>query len=198
MTRSRFIRLSGWGLTLAAVCLLLTFLPDTAWPPGPRTWPFFGAIVLVTLGLLGLGVRHGARAGSLARAALGVGMVGGVVGAAANLLWAGGFAGGRPLMNAALAVMFAGLLGFGVAAWRAGLKPRDSGWPILAGLWWPAIWLISQVYSATAGRGPEAPGWLSLTLFLGMNVGLAGLGRELRAGAPSVNSPPPTKGPSHD
>ncbi len=96
MTRARFVRFSGWGLALAAVCLLLTFLPL---PEGVQALPFLSAILLVTLGLR---ARYGERSGPAANLALGIGIVGGLAGAASNQWMASGYAGGRSLMNLVL------------------------------------------------------------------------------------------------
>ena len=78
MTQSKFIRLSGWGMVLAAVSLLLTFL-DVG------TMPFLFAILLITLGLLGLRARYGEQAGNTAKMALGAGVLGGVAGVVSNI-----------------------------------------------------------------------------------------------------------------
>ena len=101
MTRTKFIRLSGWGLVLAAVSLLLTFLSDSQIRAGlyrifgaPTTassyelyqslstgngrLPFFFTVLLIILGLLGLRARYGEQAGYAARTALGVGVWSGV------------------------------------------------------------------------------------------------------------------------
>ena len=77
MTQQKLIRLSGWGMVLAAISLLLTFLPDASQiqedlfrmfgtPPtasgydlyqsfyaGVRWMPFFFAILLITLAFWG-------------------------------------------------------------------------------------------------------------------------------------------------
>jgi hypothetical protein len=94
MTHTKFIRLSGWGMVLAAVSLLLTFLPEAdkiladlyqtfgapatsaqhhlyqSLSEGVRLLPFPVAILLITLGLIGLNIRYGGQAGKTAKMAL--------------------------------------------------------------------------------------------------------------------------------
>ncbi len=183
MTRYQFLRVSGWGLIGAAVCLLLTFLPARAVPFGVEKAPFFIAILLITLGQLGLDLRQADRADPRARLAIRIGMAGGAAGLVSHVAWVLEMEQGRTLMNFALAIMFAGLFGFGVMTWPARLRPSGSGWAILAGLWWPLIMLSSYLYHRATGQWLSVPGWLSFAMFLGMSVGLAGLGYELQASA---------------
>lgn len=180
MTRARFIRSSGWGLALAAVCLLLTLLPL---PEGVQALPFPLAILLVTLGLLGMRARYGGRTGPAANLALGVGVLGGLAGLASSLWMASGYADGRSLMNSSMAVMFAGLFVFGLAAWRVKPMRRGNWLPALAGFWWPAIWIRAFVNQAAGQPGTEVPFWLSFALFSTMSLFLAGLGYVLQSDA---------------
>lgn len=178
MTHSKFIRLSGWGMVLAAISLLLTFL-DVG------TMPFLFAILLITLGLLGLRARYGEQAGNTAKIALGAGVLGGAAGVISNILMTIGYENGRALMNISMAVMFAGLFVFGLVAMREKPMPRGNGLPALAGFWWPFIVIVANVYrQATGHLGPEVPVWLSFTLFSIMSFFLAWLGYMLQSDAP--------------
>jgi len=209
MTQSKFIRLSGWGMVLAAVSLLLTFLPDptqirvglyrifgapttaSGYDPYPflsdgvRGMPFPFAIILITLGLLGLRARYGEQAGNTAKMALGAGVLGGVAGVVSNILWAIGYENGRSLMNISMAVMFAGLFGFGLVALREKPMPHGNGLPALAGFWWPFIVIGANVYQQVTGQWLNVPFWLSFALFSGMSLCLAGLGYVLQSDAPA-------------
>lgn len=209
MTRPKFIRLSGWGMVLAALFLLFTFLPERAQirealyrlfgvPPtapgfelyqpfydGVAEMPFLLASLLLTLGLLGLYARYGAQVGRLAKLALMIGVLGGVASALSNLLWNSGAENGRALMKFSLAVMFTGLFVFGLAALRERPMPRWNGLPALAGFWWPLIWTNAYINQATGHLGREVPGWLSFAIFSGMSFCLAWLGYALQADAPA-------------
>jgi len=200
MTHSQFIRLSGWGMILAALALLLTFVTETQIQRSVQR--FFGdlpsqtavnqvwgmrflvAILLITLGLLGLRVRYGERAGDTAKLALAAGGVGGVAGVVSNLLWTTGYEHGRALMNFFMAVMFGGLFVFGLIALRARPMPHNNGLPVLASFWWPAIWINASVSQALGYRGPEVPFWASFTMFSLMSFFLAWLGFCLQFDTP--------------
>ena len=178
MTRTKFIRLSGWGMVLAAISLLLTFLSDLG------TMPFLFAILLMTLGLLGLRARYGEQAGNTAKLALGAGVLGGAAGIVSNLLMTIGYENGRSLMNFSMAVMFAGLFVFGLVALRENPMPRGNGLPALAGFWFPFIVMGANVYHQVTGHWLEVPGWLSFTIFSVMGFFLASLGYVLQSDAP--------------
>lgn len=177
VTQSKFIRLSGWGMVLAAVSLLLTFL-DVG------TMPFLLAILLITLGLLGLRARYGEQAGNTAKMTLGAGVLGGAAGVVSNILMTIGYENGRSLMNISMAVMFAGLFVFGLVALREKPMPRGNGLPALAGFWWPFIVIGGNVYHQVTGHWLGVPGWLSFTIFSIMGVFLALLGYVLQSDAP--------------
>lgn len=182
MTQARLIRFSGWGFVLAALCLLSTFL---AVPEDIRPLSFLGAIVLVTLGLVGLRARYDERAGTAAKLALGAGIGGGLAGVVSNFLMLFGYEDGRSLMNLSMAVMFGGLFAFGSVAVRHRPLPRGNGLPALAGVWWPLIVIVSNVYPLATGQaGPKVPAWLSFSIFAVMSLSLAGLGYVLQANAP--------------
>ena len=209
MTQSKFIRLSGRGMVLAAVSLLLTFLPDptqirvglyrifgvpTTAPgfdlykpfyDGVAEMPFFLAILLITVGLLGLYARYGAQVGKAAKLALGVGVLGGVAGVVSNLLWSIGFENGRAFMNTSMAVMFAGLFVFGLVALREKPMSRGNGLPALAGFWWLFIVIEANIYHQVTGQWLNVPFWLSFALFSGMSLCLAWLGYVLQSDAPA-------------
>jgi hypothetical protein len=193
LTLSQFIRLSGWGLVLGGIFLLLTFLSDDQIliisrtfnaPPATTEMRFLAAILLITLGLGGLRARYGKRAGTTAKLALGVGVLGGAAGVISNLLWTMGSENGRPLMNSSMAVMFAGLAIFGLVALRTRPMPRGNALPALAGFWWPLIWIHAYVNHALGRLGPEVPAWLSFALFFSMSFFLAWLGYVLQSDAP--------------
>ena len=63
MTHSKFIRLSGWGMIVAAICLLLTFLPDRAWPFYDLSFALFSSTSFF-LAWLGYVLQSGTPAGA--------------------------------------------------------------------------------------------------------------------------------------
>jgi hypothetical protein len=200
MTRTKFIRLSGWGLILAAVALLLTFLPEAdeildglyqvfgapavstqqnlvqSLSAGVRSLPFPIAIFLITLGLVGLRARYGKRSGTAAKMALGVGILGGAASLVSSVWMA------RPITNILMALMFAGLFVFGLIALRVKPMRRGNGLPALAGLWWPLLVILAYVYPQFLRQlGPAVPFWFSFTIFSAMSICLALLGYVLHA-----------------
>jgi hypothetical protein len=199
MTRAKFVRLSGWGLILAAISLLLTFpeqiqtglvkiFGTSSEPVLSRYWlvgwlPMFVAIFLIMMGLLGLRARFRQQASRVARAALEIGALGGATSAVAYVLTVFGLLPSRQLVNISMAVMFAGLLVFGLAAWRERLLPRGNKYAVLAGFWWPFI--VIDAYVIPLGIrsyfGPEIPLWFTLTIFSLISIPLALLGYVLQA-----------------
>jgi hypothetical protein len=91
----------------------------------------------------------------------------------------------RPLVNILMAVMFAGMLGFGLAALRGKLMLRGNGLPVLAGIWWPLLVIDAYVFPLGISRlGPEVPFWFTFSIFLLMSLFLAALGFVLQSDAP--------------
>lgn len=209
LTKAKFIRLSGWGLVAAAVALLLSFLPEAGEiqaglyrivgapasaaqaglvetvTSGARWLPLPLAVLLVTIGLMGLGVRYGEAAGKWARLALAIGVLGGAAGLVINILTVTIRPVDRPLWNSAIAVMFGGLFAFGLVALRKKPMASGNGLAALAGFWWPFFVIHSTVYFQVTGHsGPPVPFWLSFAMFSIMSASLALLGYVLQADLP--------------
>jgi hypothetical protein len=149
VTRNKFIRLSGWAMVLAAVILLLSFLPQAdqildglyqtfglpatsaqhglylTISAGVRSLVFPAAILFITLGLCGLYIRYAEPTGNSAKISLGMGIAGGVVSLVISAGMVMGIQSVRPLMNISMAFMFAGLFVFGLAALRSRPMPRE-------------------------------------------------------------------------
>lgn len=176
MSQSDFIRLSGWGMIGAAIFLLLTFTPAT------QAIPFFLVInLLITLGLVGLYMRYGERAGNVAKVALGVGIFGGITSLVTFFLMTTGIENGRIMMNLAMAVMFGGLFVFGLIAQAVKPMPRGNWLPALAGFWW--VFLVVSAYVIPPTTRQNVPDWASYSIFLLMAIFLALLGYVLQADA---------------
>jgi hypothetical protein len=221
MNRVKFVRLSGWALVMAAVALLLTFLPE-AGDISIRISPMFGvsgvaaqiqqaavfaralplplAILLITLGLLGLSVRYGEMAGGAAKVALILGVSGGVLSLISFGLMVLGLVEGRPAVNITMGIMFSGLFIFGLAALRRKPMKRGNGLPVLAGVWWPVLVIQAYVFpQLTRSFMPEVPGWLSLSIFTVLSFFLAWLGYVVQAEAAQLEElhPVKNKGENH-
>ena len=206
MTKHKFVRLSGWGMILAAISLLLTFLSNSQFQAvvdvflsapttasgserydsiyiGVRSLPFFFTILLTTVGMIGMHTQYGERSGQPARIALRIGILGGLAAWVYSLGTVVGIGNLRPAMNSWMAIMFAGLFVFGLAAVKEKPMARGNGLPALAGLWWPLIFLGSSVYFRVTGQGLHVPLGLSVAIFSTMSCFLAMLGFVMQADA---------------
>ena len=176
MIASNLIRLSGWGMVMAAIFLLLTFSDST------ETIPFFlFANLLITLGLGGLYVRYGEQTGNIGKLALGIGILGGLASVVCHVLWTSGTENGRVLLNLAMAVMFGGLFVFGLIAQSVKPMPRGNWLPALAGFWW--VFIVISAYVNPQATRQNVPDWVSYSIFLMMALFLALLGYVLQADA---------------
>lgn len=145
------------------------------------------------LGLVGLRARFGKRASRLARTVLEIGALGGAASAVAYVLTVFGLLPSRRLTNISMAVMFAGLLVFGLAGRRERLLPGGNGYAVLAGLWWPLIVIDAYVIplGVRSTFGPEIPLWFTLTIFSLISIPLALLGYALQADPPQIEGTAP-------
>lgn len=193
MTRSTFVKLSGWALPIGAVSLFLGFLAGNR----PEYDPYnalsqpidrianasagfllaFG-FMLCALGMAGLLIRYGLAAEQWARVALGASAVSGLAAASGAVLMALNPDGavGWPVFMLGLIFMFTGLLVFGVACVRSRLLPRWNALPLLAAMWIPVFILATAVYEAITGSWWEMPDAINYLLFLASFGGLALLG----------------------
>ncbi|MQC27447.1 MAG: hypothetical protein DWG76_08415 [Chloroflexi bacterium] len=188
MTNMKFVRLSGWGLVLAAVSFLLTFLTDAAeiqiWLFGifgTKTsgaelnlyrsisdviamMPFFLGVVLVILGILSLQARYGKHVRPIGSFALGAGALFGASALVGLIGMMAGIESAGSLAMPSIALMFTGLFVFGLTAIKA--KPMENGnfLPMLAGFWHPMIVFGANLNHLLTGNWLEVPGWLSFSI----------------------------------
>jgi hypothetical protein len=167
MKNSNFIRLSGWSLMLGAVTLLLFMLgvglQSGVSDPFGRLDAFIEysnlagiwvTPILLAVGMLGLRARYGDEVGSFGRNIL-------LLGAAAPAITIIGVYAtprvdwGWVLLYAGQAVLLGCLSVFGVLALRVRPLPRWNGLPLVAGIGYPALFLISLVTVAFGGEWPE-------------------------------------------
>jgi hypothetical protein len=206
MSKAQFIRISAWALILGAVALLLGAVAAVSVSEASSQYdaryrstdPFFQAtqmilfpttVLLTTVGLLGLYTRYGKASGGLGRAGLFVGVLGGIACFICMLVLATADLANTDLwwlvMILCIAVLFGGLALFGAATLRSRALPRGNYLPLLAGLWFPVMVLISFSYEAIAGEVLEVSDLITAILFVVTGFGLMALGRILRGEAQS-------------
>ena len=159
MTRSNFIRLSGWSLMLGAVTFLLFILLMANYvymdyePMGPSASLIFLLSTLVIpillgVGLLGLRTRYGDEVGSFGKNVL---LFGAIAGPLINIVgitipqidsW------GWVLPFTGNAVLLACLSIFGISALSAKPLPRWNSLPFIAGVWYPVIIILVNILEA--------------------------------------------------
>lgn len=195
MTRSSFIRLSGWSLILGAVTFLLfilllsNFVYSNYGPMGPSASLIFLLSTLVipillAVGLLGLRTRYGDEVGSFGKNVL---LFGAIAGPLINIVgitipqidsW------GWVLPFAGNAVLLACLSIFGIAALSAKPLPRWNSLPFIAGIWYPVIIILVNI-SEVVGLSQVSQLALATASFIIISVQcvlLAFLGYILQAG----------------
>jgi hypothetical protein len=203
MNNSRLIRLSGWALILGAVAMLVIPVLETQhsgnYPYDPYNYfsnpldPYVEAvttilgpiaILLVTIGVLGLYQRYSLASSSLGRNGLAASIIGGSLSFVVFLigqlvesavLWY--------LILSGIFLLFGGIFIFGIDAVRRQPLPRWNFLPILIGIWMPLWILASIIYEAITGNWLEIPPIDSISLVI-TSLGLVALGYLLTSDAP--------------
>jgi hypothetical protein len=158
MSKSKFVKLSGWALTAGAFAFLTVL-------GGSVAGSVIGSI-LIAIGMLGLRARYGENVGSLGRNMLLAGVVGMVLAYASvpvlrnvdvfhlRLSWDT-----TPvylLPFAGPAVLLTGLAVFGLVALNKKPLPQVNWLPLLAGIGYPAIYFSIFFYIVlNNGAWPE-------------------------------------------
>jgi len=147
MSKSKFIRLSGWAFVIGSFAFI-TILS------GSIAGSIIGTI-LIAIGMVGLGIRYGEIVGSLGRNVLLIGIVCMVLAYIAVPL-------NRDveifylLPYAGPAVLLIGLAVFGLVALYKKPLPYANWLPLLAGVWYPVIYFSIIFYIITNnGAWPE-------------------------------------------
>ena len=197
MTKTKFIRLSGWTLMLGAITFFVSTLSalveSNFYDPYMRLniFVFYNtglvlalwiSTILLAVGELGLRERYGAQVGFSGKSFLLIGAIAGpaigflgVIGAVAKvIMWA------EFLLYAGNVVLLACLTIFGISVLRTKPLPRWNGLPLIAGLWFPML-LPSMMLANANG----APGSLILNVAKGVlllqSIALFMLGYMLQA-----------------
>lgn len=166
MTKSNFIRWSGWALIGSGILFPLAFLASmldtvTSNQIEPGVLGIIFGAALLGIGMLGLRSRYGKRTGPVGSGLLLVGAIAGIVGSVAMVVNWWVFVGSVMLTFACLAL-------FGGVTLKTRPFARWNGLPLLAVI--PFLSLIELV-----------PEMLSFVFFIIFGVGLALLGYMLQA-----------------
>lgn len=197
MSKSKFVKLSGWAMMLGGLALTLGWLAS-ARPAYDRfnqlsmridlyinaaEIPLFVmSALLLSVGFIGLFIRYGRATGSFGRISLGLGAVSGLVSAAGAI--GTGVSGGEPWWGVwflGMVFQFLGLALFGIANLRQRSLPRWNGLPVFAGMWIPLYVLVGMIIEQGSGRWVELPEAANMILLLLTLAGVAGLGYLLQS-----------------
>lgn len=172
MSKPEFIKLSGLAIIAGSLAFASILSgSDPVAIPGSMI-----SAILLAAGLLSLRAGYGERAGRFGRGILLVGAVGAMfwVIALATLMvlsTSGKLTGLTEadgerfwiVVFGAPAVALLGLTFFGLAALRAKLMPRMNWLPILAGIWYPAVYSFFFVYLIT--HNGELPDYWPIVMY---------------------------------
>ena len=158
MSRSEFIKLSGWTF-IAGSFAFITILSSS----DPLAIP--GSVIsaiLLAVGMSGLRAAYGERAGSFGRSMLLLGMLGPVVWVIVIVSMIGRVTetqvneGLWVLIFVGPAISLLGLTLFGFAALRSKPMPRLNWLPVFAGIWYPVTYVLCSVYDIShKGKFPD-------------------------------------------
>lgn len=195
MTKSNLIRVSGWSLMLAALTLFLfivgIYLEYEVYDPFRRFQVFneysllvsvWATPVLLAVGMLGLRAQYGDEVGSFGKNIL---LLGTIAGPAINMI--GVYATSRVdwgwiLLFTGNAVLLACLTIFGILAMRVRPLPRWNSLPLLAGIWYPALFILTLVIQAIGWDGSPEPIFVAGVMLQSIALGV--LGYILQADVP--------------
>jgi hypothetical protein len=191
MKNSNLIRLSGWAFIAGAI----TFIAILSGTDPVSIPASVISAILLAVGLLGLRARYGERAGSFGRSILLIGVIGMPLPYLAIALFAvaaavlpltpiqveNAFSAGLwVLLFGGPAIVLLALTLFGVAALRRKPMPRMNWLPVVAGIWYPAIYFGFSGYLIS--HGGDYSGEYQTAIILGLLVqffALCGLGAIL-------------------
>ena len=184
MSKSNFIRLSGWFFIIGAIAFLrpailqLDYGSRTISPLMTNT--FFGAPVLLVAGLLGLRARYKIGGGVLLFGAIvgGLLLIVGILGQSLSPSYSAGVPYFGVWIGGLLVLHFS-LFIFGILMLIQKPLPRWNWIPLVAGMWVPLLLLLSGILGD--GNSPPSKVFV-ITVFVMMTVTQAVLGYMLQAG----------------
>lgn len=195
MTRTTFLKISAAALIVGPFVFLLGLLAGsrpTYSPYNAASLPIDRianasvgilisiALVLISLGVVGLLARYGAQTGGVGRAGLGLAAVSAPVSALGIISlsifdfepwWSVFFLGATTL--------FLGLALFGIACWSHKPLPSWNALPAISFIWLPGWLLSGVVFELITGNWLELPDPLEVILIVVSAAGLAVLGVQL-------------------
>ena len=167
MSKSKFIRLSGWSFVLGAIAFMVAILASSRDVPEYSRYNaasrpidlyfeyaqailFPAAMLLLLVGMVGLYLRYRQETNGFGRISLVLGMAGGAISflialAVSLQLEFTDSDFGWLILIGGLTLYFLSLVTFGIAALRADLLPRWNAAPIMAGIWIPLMFLLSEL-----------------------------------------------------
>ena len=171
MNREKFIGMSGWALILGNLAFgVLVFgsaIDESLWNGGTGAVVGGSTMTLLTLGIAGLSARYARRVGALGRGSLLLSTLSGV---ASMLSMIGMFlvedGGWWGVWMVCTACLFGFLALFGVDAIRSRPLRRGNPLPLLAGIWFPLMVLVTGVYELVTGRWLEMGDLASAVVWL--------------------------------
>ena len=193
MSKSTFIRLSGWALVLGAVSFMVVivglardvmeynplrqsspidlYLQYATWILLPTT------MFLWVVGMAGLYLRYKDEANAIVKFSLVAGMIGGVTAFLITLAWVLEITlnigeDGFWIFAGGMSIYFIALVIFGIASIRGQLLPRWNALPIAAGSWVVILWLLTFVFSGDGSFSD--PLFLGLILLSMLSLGALG------------------------
>jgi len=204
MTKSGWIKLSGWFMAASSVLSLVGWLASTrpdyneynaaSWPidgllnaaVGPL---IFMGVLFIACGILGLWARFGKQAGSLGQA----GLIISLAGAAAALVGVAGLSisDSSPWWETAmigLTVLFIGLVLFGISCLQRKLFSRWNSLPLLTSILWPLLVLSDLLFNSITNSGFEMPGSVVAIVIIAAFTGVGLVGYLLQADARKLQS----------
>jgi len=192
MSKQKFVRLSGWSFVLGAITFLVAWLISIRDVPEYNPNNFLSrpidlyleyttaillpaTFLLLLVGMIGLYLRYRNKTNSLGKFGLIVGIIGGVVTLVAAIpMFTSGPIGWMTWLVGSI-LYFSGLVFFGISAVRGNLLPRWNALPILTGIWFPLLIMV------TSQMDWESSELISLGAFLLIAIGLAGMGYLLQS-----------------
>jgi hypothetical protein len=193
MNKSKFIRLSGWALTLGGFFFLIGLVSSNYdvgyFDPiggGDAIYEYGAIIGLLTgnlffvIGMLGMFLRYSDEVSSIGKASLIVGVISSVVSLAGGVGMLFGSDDWWPVWAYSFVLMFASLLVFGIVALRDKPLPRWNALPIFVGIWLPLLFLVSEIYERITGDWLEIDNIAGFLIFLAVAIGLGLLGYTLQ------------------
>ena len=178
------IRMAGWALIAGGVMFLISmsFLVMR----DPSLWAVSFLLIvyismpLLVVGLLGLRTRYGEKVGGVGKNIL---LMGAILGPLTSLIvLVGNFLSGWMWLSGH-AVLLACLTLFGLVALYKRPLPRWNGVPLIAGIWYPIMFLFYRITRNTLDW--EVPISVSVAILFGIQgIALAALGYILKSDAP--------------